>query len=158
MRHFLRGTPLSVTILALFLALFLTSCNTTESGPSGAELAGDWQAVVTTTDTAGFPLSARYVLELGSDHKSVFEMFWNGVYFMGFEGGWALKGDNVELTAIRCYRGDSSGVQTVIECGDSIGFPTRNVRWDGRNITILSDNATLVFQKIVNAMATKAER
>jgi hypothetical protein len=155
MRHSIRSPFLSV----LILALLLTACNTTESGPSGVEsgLAGDWQAVIASTDTAGFPLSARYVLELGSDHKSVFEMFWNGDYFMGFEGGWALKGDNVELTAIRCYKGDSSGVQSLIECSDNMTIPTRNVRWDGRNITILSDNATLVFNKIVNAMAAKAE-
>ena len=84
-------------------------------------------------------------------------MFWNGDYLVGFEGGWALKGDNVELTAIRCYKGDTSGVQTLIECGDDMAIPTRNVRWDGRNITILSDNSTLVFHKIVNAMAAKAD-
>lgn len=155
MRNFIRRSLQSV----LILALLLTACNTTDSGPSGvdSELIGDWQAIVTTADTAGFPLNARYVLELGSDKKSVFEMFWNGVYFMGFEGGWALKGENVELTAIRCYKGDTSGVQTLIECGDGMAIPTRNVRWNGKNITILSDDATLVFQKIVNAMAAKAD-
>jgi hypothetical protein len=155
MRHFIRSSFHST----LILALLLTACDSADTGTSGVEpdLVGDWQATLTRADSAGTPLNARYVLELGSDNKYVFELFWNGKYFMGFEGGWALKGDNVELTAIRCYKGDSSGVQTLIDCSDSMAIPTRNVRWDGRNITILSDNATLVFQKIVNAMAAKAE-
>jgi hypothetical protein len=38
-----------------------------------------------------------------------------------------------------------------------MAIPIRNVRWDGRNITIPIDNATLVFTKVVNAMAAKAE-
>jgi hypothetical protein len=148
------------TIRRTFLcALLFAACDTADPGSEATEsgLVGDWQASLTRSGGSGAPIYARYTLEMGSDKKTVFEMFLNGYYAMGFEGGWDLKGDKVELTAIRCYKGDTTGVQTLDECGDDMAIPTRDVRWDGRNITIPADAGTLVFQKVVSAMAAKAE-
>lgn len=143
---------------SMLCALLLAACDKAETGPAGREsdLIGDWQASITRADSVGAPLTARYVLELGSDKKSVFEMFWNGTYLIGFEGGWALNGDDVELTATHCYKGDASGVMTRSDCEDT-AVPTGNVHWDGRNISISTDSTSLVFHKLENAMAAKAD-
>lgn len=144
---------------SLLCALLLAACDTADPGSEATEsgLVGDWQASLTRTGDSGAPSYFRYTLEMGSDKKTVFEMFLNGYYAMGFEGGWDLKGDKVELTAIRCYKGDSTGVQTLEDCGDGLAIPTRDVRWDGRNITIPVDAGTLVFRKTAGAMAAKAD-
>lgn len=144
---------------SILCALLLAACDKAERGPAGPEsdLIGDWQASITQANPPGTPTTVRYVLELGSDKKSVFEMFWNGNYAMGFEGGWALNGDDVELTAIICYKGDASGVQTRNECSEDMAVPTKNVHWDGRNISISTDSTSLVFHKLENAMAAKAD-
>ncbi len=72
-------------------------------------------------------------------------------------GGWALKGGNLDLTAILCYKGDSAGVQSRNDCSEDMADPTMNLRWDGRNISISTDSTTLVFHKLENAMAAKAD-
>jgi hypothetical protein len=140
-------------------ALLLAACDTAETGPAGREsgVIGNWQASLTRTAPVGAPSTVRYVLELGSDKKSVFEMLWNGTYVMGFEGGWALDGDNVELTAILCYKGDAAGVQTRNDCSEDMADPIKNVHWDSRNISISTDSTNLVFHKLENAKAAKAD-
>lgn len=143
----------------LLCALLLAGCNGTDSDTavSGTGLVGDWQAARTLTGSSGTSETVRYTLELGSDNKTLFELFLNGRYDMGFEGGWELRGSDLDLTAIRCYVGDASGVQSLDECGEDLGIPTRNLHWDGRNITIPIDTVTLVFHKVASAMAAKAE-
>lgn len=143
----------------ILCALLLAACDKAETVAVGPEsdLIGDWQASVTRTETPGTFTTVRYVLELGSDKKSVFEMFWNGIYAMGFEGGWALNGDDLDLTAIFCYKGDASGVQTRDECSGNMAVPTGNFQWDGRNISVSTDSTNLVFHKFENAMAAKAD-
>lgn len=151
MRYSIRST--------LLCALLFAACDTADPGsePTESGLVGDWQASLTRTGDSGTPVYIRYTLELGSDKKTVFEMFVNGYYAMGFEGGWDLKGDKVELTAIRCYKGDSTGVQTLDDCGDGTAIPTRDVSWDGRNISIPVDGGSLVFGKAANVLTAKAE-
>jgi hypothetical protein len=143
---------------SILCALLLAACDTAETGPAGREsdLIGDWQASITWADSVGTPSTVRYDFELGSDKKYVFEMFWDGTYFLGFEGGWALKRDVVETTATHCYKGDASGVITRNDC-EGMAVPTRNVHWDGRNISISTDSTSLVFHKLENAMAAKAD-